>query len=287
VGLICKFKSLEKAQITRKLDCARPDYAEVGISDSISNSLNLYIDNIKEYFLFWAIPAILFIGIFLIIEAMGFTSSGEDMDMEDVRTLISILIPLLILTMVIQILFSGGVIAMTLEAMKKGTTSPDIGFDLIKKRGGRIFITSIVVSLVIGFGTLLCIIPGILFCYWYFFAVTVVALEGYSVGDAMSRSKEFSRSHSAFLFIVVLIIVVIIIYIIGSVISTIITFGAGDTPYVGTIISGIISWLIAPYIYVATAYYYIKGRRLDTVQGTPQIQPMPPQPPMRPQDPVY
>jgi len=136
------------------------------------------------------------------------------------------------------------------------------GYSMITKRGGSIVVTSIVVSVLVIVGLFLCIIPGILFCYWYFFAVTIVVLEGASTGDSLKLSKQFATSHSAIGFIIILIIVNFIVTMVGQGIALALQL-AFDAPFINAITSGLIGWVIAPYIYIATAFYYIRGKGMD------------------------
>jgi len=57
-------------------------------------------------------------------------------------------------------------------------------------RLGPLIVTNILVGLIVGFGFILCVVPGVIFLSWYFVAVPVVILEGLSATAAMARSKE-------------------------------------------------------------------------------------------------
>jgi hypothetical protein len=239
----------------------RPIRRKVNITDTLTESFELYRNNLDTFMRFWAAPAVLSIMLLLLIDWATLNSNG--MEEGDFQAFVLLVIPLYIILLVVQILFSGGLIAMTLESMQKGRASMTTGYDIIRERGWKILVTSLAVSVVVTLGTFLCIIPGFLFCYWYFFAVTIVTLEGFSTSEAFARSKSFSRGSGALPFIIV---------------------------YSGTLISGIVSWLVAPYLYITTAYFYIKGsgvffledRSVPTAVQT-SVEP-PPEPPVRPDE---
>lgn len=265
-----------------------PMKPRLNVSDMIADSFNLYKDHLQTFMKFWALPGILSIILLLMIEYI--TRNIESMEWGDIKMFILVLIPLYILLLVVQILFSGGVIAMTLETVRKGRPTVDTGFEIIRERGGRIVLTSLAVSFITGIGFVLCIIPGFLFCYWYFFAVTIVTLEGFATRDALTRSKEFSTGQRALTFIIILLLVVGMMNMIGSMFSVMLSFMSEDLTYAGSVISGIIFWIVAPYIYIATAYYYIRGSGLDMVHEPGDYGPQPnlilppDQPPVHPDE---
>ncbi|MDY0061233.1 MAG: hypothetical protein RBU45_15600 [Myxococcota bacterium] len=57
-------------------------------------------------------------------------------------------------------------------------------------RYGDTTLLSIVVGLIVFGGTLLCIIPGLIFGAWYMFAYPLMMDRGMSWGDAMAESKK-------------------------------------------------------------------------------------------------
>ena len=61
--------------------------------------------------------------------------------------------------------------------------------------------TWILLFLAIWLGTLACIVPGILFMFWYALATQVVVLEKISGTKAMSRSKELMKDNYGTFFV--------------------------------------------------------------------------------------
>src|SRR5579883_515513 len=62
-------------------------------------------------------------------------------------------------------------------------------------RFGSILLGSFLAGLVIGFGFLLCIIPGQIFVSWFSFVSQVIVVEGRGAADALSRSKDLSEGY--------------------------------------------------------------------------------------------
>jgi hypothetical protein len=277
-------------------------YPQPDIGDTLSDSFNLYKNNFMAFFSFWAIPAILGIILSLmplIILGGGLTdidTTGDTIDLVAIIGYAAFSVMFLIIYVIIYLLFAGGLIGMTKQAMDTGKTDMSMGFDTIKKYFGNILITTIVVGLIITIGFALCCIPGILFCYWWMFAVTIVVIEGVGLGDAMSKSKNFAETRHTFLFAVVLIIVIIVVSFLGDLISGSISWGLqqalGEWPgiIISTVIGEIFQWVIAPFLFIAIAVHYIKGRA-PPVPIPPSQYPQPPYqqqpyqpPPQYPQD---
>lgn len=58
---------------------------------------------------------------------------------------------------------------------------------------GRVFVTSLVAGLIIGIGTLMLVVPGIIATVLLYVAIPVAVMEHKSVGDAMRRSSDLTR----------------------------------------------------------------------------------------------
>ncbi len=235
-----------------------PSAYPVGAGEAISGAIELYTKNFRDYFLFWGIPTV-----FLFV--IGFLSYflGINNSMEFDFAVFTMAIFMGILSAVVTVLFSGGIIAMTKEVMCTGNTSVSTGLQIIKKRGGTIVVTSIVVSILVMVGSFLCVIPGLIFCYWYFFAITIVVVEGYSVGDAMKRSKDFARLSDPLGFIIILMVLIILISLLASIFEFMFAFVVGNE-ILSILLAQTVSWIISPFMFIATAYYYVKSRRLDS-----------------------
>ena len=63
-------------------------------------------------------------------------------------------------------------------------------------RLGWLIITEIVVGLVIMAGSVMCVVPGVVFACWFYVTAPIVILEGYNFTAAMSRSRILSKEIS-------------------------------------------------------------------------------------------
>jgi hypothetical protein len=242
----------------------QPPRPKLDAFQTLSEAVQLYRDHFYSFFEFWAIPGILSMMFLMMIVLSPLEEGGDDNG-----GIILMILLFGIALLIVQILFSGGVIAMTKEVMDSGSTSSSAGYAILSKRGGAIVVSSIAVSLIVGLGTVCFIIPGILFCYWYFFTVTIVTLEGLSTGDALSKSKDFSKGQGAIVFILVLLLSIFGIRILGEVLIQLLFYTVPGGEIIAYVISGLLSWAISPLIYVATAYYYLKAQSTPVPGGSP------------------
>jgi hypothetical protein len=236
-------------------------FVYVGIGEALSGAFDRYTKNFGPFFLFWAIPALL--GFLFSIGQLSLSGTGSGMSAFGMGY--GLTFGFMILNAIIQSIFIGGIIAMTQEAMRTGSTHISTGFNIISQRAGALIVTNVVVSIIIAVGLILCIIPGVIFCYWWIFALTAAALEGTDLERSMNSSKEFSAAHDSLGFIVALIVVLIIVQLIVGLMSAfgflMMAVSLGLWPAILTVatISMILSWIITPYEYIAIAYYYIRG----------------------------
>ena len=258
-----------------------PAYQEpLDTEGTLRSSFDLYKNNFSAIFFFWAVPALLGIGLNLFSLLYFTTDYGNVSEPEDLSGLwlgLGGIIGVSFISMLVSILFTGGIIGMVREAMQTGKTTPHTGYETIKQHFGGILIVSIATSIIIGIGFVLCCIPGILFCYWWMFAVVAVVVEGTDLSRAMSNSKEFATTRHTFMFAIILIIVMIVLNVVAGMISTPISIIVGGVNELAghitsSVVSGVLTWVIQPFSAIAISYHYIKGKGLDkgpVMQGMP------------------
>ena len=106
-----------------------------------------------------------------------------------------ILIPLGLMGVVVSIAaFIWAQIAMikAVQNVIKGQITP-VGELLRQSWSGKVwqlFLLQILMALIVGFGMLLLIIPGIIFAIWFSFAVYALVLEDRGVTESLGRSRE-------------------------------------------------------------------------------------------------
>jgi len=235
-------------------------FVYVGIGEALSGAFDRYTKNFGPFFTFWAIPAL--IGFLITLAQLALSNTKATMATLGMSFG---LYGFAFLSIVVQSLFIGGIIAMTQEAMRTGSTNVKTGFEIMSRRAGALIVTNLVVSLIIAIGIMLCIIPGIIFCYWWIFALTAAVIEGTDLERSMNNSKEFSAAHDTLGFIIALIVVLIIVQVVvmmmtmfGMVVM-IATMGLWPARLIVACVSMIMAWIVTPFTYVAISYYYIRG----------------------------
>jgi len=78
------------------------------------------------------------------------------------------------------------------------------------KRAFRVILpliwTSILLFLAVMGGFILCIIPGIIFSFWFSLAIPVVVIEGVSGFEALKRSKQLMKGNVGTVFVLLLLV---------------------------------------------------------------------------------
>jgi hypothetical protein len=140
-------------------------------------------------------------------------------------------------------------------------------------------IISILVSLAVGFGTVLLIIPGIIFSVWFSFSLYVFVLENKKGTEALSASRQLVKGRfwpilwrwlaPNFIYgIILLIIILIPIYIIDFAIGQPGASFTQNPPWWSTIIANIIPVFAAPLFYAIGFILYNSVKR---GKGTPAL----------------
>lgn len=127
------------------------------------------------------------------------------------------------------------------------------------QRLGKLITTQLTVSLKVGIGFLLLIIPGVLWLLSYFVAIPVVMVEGTGALQTMRRSKDLAYGHRRNIFVIVFMMMVLSWAI--AVASYVITLMFWNlTTFTGQVmnqvISGILNLLLAPVWVVAAILFY-------------------------------
>lgn len=113
--------------------------------------------------------------------------------------------------------------------------------------------TGILYGLAVFGGTLLCIIPGLIFAYWFMLYAQTVMLEGLSGSAALSRSKALIKGNFGKVFVLSLLIGVIsgVIGAIGGLIPQ---------PHVGVVIQVAMQAVIVMFSAAAMTVFYFSCR---------------------------
>jgi len=253
---------------------------------TLSTGWSILTQNFKELMIFYSIPvtiSILFSLLYL-FSLQNFSSVDSLASLNAFFMVMGGLFAGMIGVTIIQLLFTGGLIGMTKEAYETGVTEAKTGFSVIKKYPLMIIATGIIVQILVSFGACLCLIPGLLFCYWWLFALPAVVIEGKGVSQALSASKNFASRNKTLWFTIVIFLIVIIGVVISSLISLGVTFpfnGLSEPSFgfpnlVRTIVSSLLSALIGIYFILCVSVHYMRGRITETTwDGRVPAPPMP------------
>lgn len=171
--------------------------------------------------------------------------------------IIAILVGLLILAAILYI--TGGVQASLIKAVSNPVKIGVIesykqGFKRAWPMAWAIFL----LGLIIMFGFVLLIIPGIIFAVWYMFTYIVLVNEGLSAGESLKRSKALVKERFWPVFLRMATVIGTLLAI-----SWLLGLAQGDKPGILTIVSLIVSFGFGFYIqcYVFKLYEHLKMTR--------------------------
>ncbi|MFW5928180.1 MAG: hypothetical protein ACOCSL_03170, partial [Thermoplasmatota archaeon] len=141
----------------------------INISDTFSKSFDILINNLGPIIVYWLIP-ILIVVVISVINADAIAnnltnisqSTEPDVILNKFMNVIFLVIPLALISSIVQVLFAGGLVGMAKEAYETGTTNIHTGYSVISKYPLGIIGASILLSIIVGFGIFLCFIPGLL-----------------------------------------------------------------------------------------------------------------------------
>ena len=276
------------------------------ISGTLSLTFDLIKDNIGAILVYLLIPilivsAINIFSIWTMIDLIEPINGGdiEEIDFEAmfnaIYTMMVILLPLSLMSWMIEILFAGGIVGMVKEGFTGNPMRSETGFAVIKKHPVGLIGASIILTLVIALGTMLCLVPGLIFCYWWLFTVPILVIEGKGISEAMSSSKRFAKDQGTMGFTVVLVIIVILMSGVGSIISSVISgmpvfgfdvdmqqaFVFGPRMIIAQFIGGAVSVIVTAIAIMIIAVHYLRGRS-SFMEPTPDFgdfyRPPPPPP---------
>lgn len=142
---------------------------------------------------------------------------------------------------------------------------PKIGIlDAYKKANGKVasFLwISLIIGLVIFGGTILLIIPGLIFAVWYYFASYVFVTEGIKGTAALQKSREYVRGFGwqiVFRYLVIAFAFIAVYFIIG------VLTAFSDSQIANTVIQIALNAIIAPFL---VCYSFIIFRQIKQVKG--------------------
>ncbi len=95
----------------------------------------------------------------------------------------------------------------------------------------------VLVSIMVSVGTVLLIIPGILFLLWYWVAVPVAVVERPGIGASLKRSAELTKGSRWKLFALMLIVVPVLVFAVNFIVSfSVAAVSPGEAVVVGAVL---------------------------------------------------
>jgi MFS family permease len=173
-------------------------------------------------------------------------------------------IPILLALLTVVVSFVGtfwlqGALVSAVDDVRDGRIDSTVGetFERARPYLGRLIITGIVAGFGIAIGLVLLIVPGLVLLTWWSLIIPVIVLEGKTMGEAFSRSRELVRGHGWSVFGVI-VISAILSAIASGIIQAIFSFLGSFLRYWigGTIASAI----VGPFLAIALTVMYFELR---------------------------
>jgi len=96
------------------------------------------------------------------------------------------------------------------------TVSIGQAYKAVARRFVMFFLTMLVAGIIIGIGSMLCLVPGIIFAFWYAFIAQAFILEGLAGADARNRSKDLAAGNWGRILVIYLVTFVCMLVISGA-----------------------------------------------------------------------
>jgi len=149
----------------------------------------------------------------------------------------------IILMIVLFFLAEGMTIEMIREASSGNKADLSYAWQVTREKMEPLVLTSLLAGIIVAFGYVLFLIPGVILSFAFWFVAQTVMIDGKSGTEALKASYRFVEANLSDALIVVLVSLVI-----GTVLPTI--------PFIGALLS----LLSLPYIYGLATLLYLDGK---------------------------
>lgn len=185
----------------------------------VSTALGIYVRNLVTFVLLCAMVLAPWIVLRILLRQSGVTVGGEALST--------------VLQSVLGMVVTG---ALTYGVVQQMQGKP-AGLGQLVSAGlsalGRVFVTGLVTGLIIGLGTVMLVIPGIIATVLLYVAIPVAVMEKAGVGDAMRRSAELTSGSRWAIFGAALLVMLVslgIVFLAGFLSATTSTDRFGSLP---------------------------------------------------------
>ena len=192
---------------------------------------------------------------------------------KDLIPFLAPLLPALIISFVLVYLiaypiFDGMYPLMIKNIMENKEIELKTAFMSAAKRAPTLIAAGILLSLIILAGFLFFIVPGMIFCIWYFYTTPAIMLENKGVIDAMKVSKAFAsdKKFKTFLFFLLPFLFLTLSEFFVRLITAALLVQSGDAMYnilplvamLRTAINFVINLIFYSWLSVISAFVYVK-----------------------------
>lgn len=170
-----------------------------------------------------------------------------------------------ILSWVLQTASSATVVLLVSEAYLGREADVRAALGTVFSRLGSLFGAGLMAGIIVGFGLLLLIVPGIIFLAWTFAMPAVVVLENLDASESFSRSRELARGSVGHVLGTLLLTYLLFFVLLIALAATagMVIGMAGGTSVVSRVIGDVLAALIFPMVAVVTTllYYDLRIRK--------------------------
>jgi ABC-type multidrug transport system fused ATPase/permease subunit len=228
----------------------------MSVGGILSESWGLYTKFFKRFF----VIAVIVYLIVDLLNALVATFVGHGVG-------ISILLALLTTAVsLVGTFWLQGALVFAVDDVRDGRIDTTVGqvFERVRPYLGTLILAGILAGLGIAVGLVLLIVPGLILLTWWCLIVPVIVLEGKSVGESFSRSRELVRGHAWTVFGVV-VVTAILSAIASGIIQAIFSFlGSFLRYWLGGAIANAV---VGPFLAIALTLMYFTLRGLAESAG--------------------
>jgi hypothetical protein len=236
----------------------------VTVGGILGEAWNLYTRFFQRFFV---IAAIVYLVVNL-LNALIATALGHGAGVTVLLALVSAVVS------IVGTFWLEGALVYAVEDVRDGRIDTTVGqiFERVRPYLGTLIIAGILAGLGIAIGFVLLIVPGCILLTWWSLIVPVIVLEGKSVGESFSRSRELVRGHGWTVF-GALIVAVILTAIASGILQGIFSFlGSFLRAWIGGTIASAVT---GPFLAVTLTLAYFKLRDLrEGAAAQPAAEPL-------------
>jgi hypothetical protein len=163
-----------------------------------------------------------------------------------------------------------GALVYAVDDVRDGRIDSTIGelFERVRPYLGTLIGAGILAGLGIAVGLVLLIVPGLVLLTWWCLIAPVIVLEGNSIGESFSRSRELVRGHGWTVFGIVIVSVVLSAIASGLIQGIFSFLGAFLRYWIGGAIANAI---VDPFLAVALTlmYFHLRDSPAPAAESTP------------------